>query len=257
MNLLNIYRISDKGNPEKLKPDYVTKETCLRNFVDVFTNDNLVVICDNVVKQTYEMVKKYVPENNILLSNRGNTGTFLASWELAYELVKNNFGNVIVYFVEDDYIHRKNSKQILLEAFTDLDAEYVTLYDHPDKYQNNKDPRFKWGHFKVDKDVDGIRKPGIIYKHPTSCDLYVSTSSHWRTVSSTTMTFATTGKNIVEDFQDMINLHNGKKLPMGGDTFKLLKGKGKELISPIPSYSAHGEERWLPYFINWEKEIEK
>ena len=34
------------------------------------------------------------------------------------------------------------------------------------------------------------------------------------------MTFATTAKNIIEDKQDMLELHTGKTLPMGGITFK-------------------------------------
>ena len=41
---------------------------------------------------------------------------------------------------------------------------------------------------------------------------------------------------------------------MGGDTFRMLQAKGKQLISSIPAYAAHGEEKWLPYFVNWEKE---
>jgi len=32
--------------------------------------------------------------------------------------------------------------------------------------------------------------------------------------------------------------------------------KGKQLISCIPSYAAHAEEKWLPYFINWKQEAE-
>ena len=41
---------------------------------------------------------------------------------------------------------------------------------------------------------------------------------------------------------------------MGGATFKMLATKGKGLISSIPAFTAHAEERWLPYFVNWEEE---
>jgi len=256
MNIVNIYRISDHSNPEKIKPDYASKEDCLRIFVREFTNKNLLVVCDNVTEQTYEMVKKYALPENIYLTQNGNTGTFLFSWNMAKHLTEQVPDETIFYLIEDDYIHSQGSKEILIEAFRDLNASYVTLYDHPDKYQNSKDSRFKWGHGLVDEDVDGIRKPGILYNVPSSCDLYISKSIHWRTVSSTTMTFATTAKHIKEDYDEMVKLHTGKHLPMGGDTFRMLKEKGKELISCIPAYSGHAEERWLPYFVDWKKESE-
>lgn len=254
MNIVGIYRISDHSNPEKVKPSYASKEDCLKTYVREFTDVNLFVICDNVTEQTYNMANKYVKKENIKVTKNGNTGTFLLSWQMAYEISQQVSEDTIIYFIEDDYIHRQGAREILIEAFRDLNASYVTLYDHPDKYQNTKDPKFKWGHGLVDEDVNGIRIPGVIYNVPSSCDLYISKSVHWRTVSSTTMTFATTAKHIQEDFEDMVKLHTGKLLPMGGDTFRMLKQKGKELISSIPAYSGHAEERWLPYFVNWEKE---
>ena len=55
MNLVTIYRISDYSNPEKVKPDYASKEDCLRVYVREFTNKNLIVLCDNVTKETHEI----------------------------------------------------------------------------------------------------------------------------------------------------------------------------------------------------------
>ena len=143
---------------------------------------------------------------------------------------------------------------ILVEAFEDLKADYVTLYDHPDKYQDFKDPRYVWGHGLVDIEENGIRKPGVIYNTGREDRIYISKSTHWRTVGSTTMTWATTGKNIKEDFEDLWKLHEGQPLPMGGTTFKMLAEKGKKLYSPITAYSTHAEEKWMSYFIDWRKE---
>ena len=255
MNLVTIYRISDHSNPEKVKPSYASKENCLRVYIREFTDKNLVVLCDNVSKETHDMVLKYVTPQNVYLTNNGNTGSFLASWQLANNIIKDGCPeDTVFYFLEDDYLHRTGAYNALIEAFRDLKADYVTLYDHPDKYQDTKDPRYTWGHGLVDVDENGIRKPGEIYGRGMESKVYVSKSTHWRTVGSTTMTWATTAKNVKEDFDEIFTLHNGKPLPMGGSTFNLLKAKGKELISPIPSYSAHAEERWLPYFINWKEE---
>jgi hypothetical protein len=252
MKVIIIYRISDHSNPEKIKPDYASKEDCLHTLVREFGSDNLHIICDNVSEQTHNMVKKY--SSNIELTSNGNTGSFLYSWNKAFELTKDVSDNSIVYLVEDDYIHCKGAKNILIEAFNELGAPYVTLYDHPDKYQDRDDSRYKWGHGKIDIDENGIRKPLNVYTYGEDTVVYASKSCHWKLTRSTTMTFATTVKNIREDRQDMINLHTGKPLPMGGATFKMLAQKGKGLISSIPAYSGHAEERWLPYFRNWKKE---
>jgi glycosyltransferase involved in cell wall biosynthesis len=256
MNLVTIYRISDYSNPEKVKPDYASKEDCLRVYVREFTNKNLIVLCDNVSENTYQMVQKYVEKNNIYLTNNGNTGSFLASLDIAKRIAEKEglSDDTIFYFLEDDYLHRRGALQILVEAFRDLKADYVTLYDHPDKYQNLKDPRYVWGHGMVDIEENGIRKPGIIYNVGKQDTIYVSTSTHWRTVESTTMTWATTAKNVKEDFEDLWKLHEGKPLPMGGTTFRMLAEKGKKLYSPITAYSTHAEEKWMSYFVDWKKE---
>ncbi len=256
MNLVTIYRISDFSNPEKVKPSYASKEDCLRVYVREFTNKNLIVLCDNVSEDTYRMVQKYAEKDNIYLTNNGNTGSFLASLDLAKRISeKEDLPNeTIFYFLEDDYLHRRGARKILVEAFEDLKAEYVTLYDHPDKYQNFKDPRYVWGHGMVDVEEDGIRKPGIIYNEGKQGTIYVSKSTHWRTVDSTTMTWATTAKNVKEDFEDLWSLHYGQPLPMGGATFKMLAEKGKKLYSPITAYSTHAEEKWMAYFVDWKKE---
>lgn len=256
MNVVTIYRISDFSNPEKVKPFYASKEDCLRVYVREFTNKNLIVLCDNVSEETHRMVQKYAQKENIYLTNNGNTGSFLASLDIAKSISEKEDlpDDTIFYFLEDDYLHRRGARKILLEAFEDLKADYVTLYDHPDKYQNFKDPRYVWGHGMVDVEEDGIRKPGIIYNVGKQDTIYVSKSTHWRTVDSTTMTWATTAKNVKEDFEDLWNLHYGQPLPMGGATFKMLATKNKNLYSPITSYSTHAEEKWMAYFVDWKKE---
>ena len=255
MEIIKIYRISDYSNPEKIKPKYASKENCLKTFIEEFGSKNLYVLCDNVSEKTFELVKKYT--DKVELTNNGNTGSFLYSWDKAFKLTENMDDDTIVYFIEDDYIHRKGAKQILIEAFKYLNASYVTLYDHPDKYQDKNDNRYEWGHGKLDIDDNGIRKPKNVYVSGEETVLYASKSCHWKITNSTTMTFATTVKNIREDKEDMFNLHTGKDLPMGGSTFNLLAKKGKCLISSIPAYSTHAEERWLSYFVNWESEVLK
>ena len=42
--------------------------------------------------------------------------------------------NDIIYFLEDDYLHKAGWIDIMLEGFEYIGADYYTLYDHPDKY---------------------------------------------------------------------------------------------------------------------------
>jgi hypothetical protein len=36
---------------------------------------------------------------------------------------------------------------------------------------------------------------------------------------------------------------------------ELINSRGRKLVSPLPSVSTHGENRWLAKFVDWEKEV--
>ena len=56
------YRICDVGYP-KQKPDYITKENCLKNAIRSFPLDkvNWHIIADNICNDTYQMILNYLP----------------------------------------------------------------------------------------------------------------------------------------------------------------------------------------------------
>jgi len=130
--LVIIYRISDAGY-KKEKPTYINNETCLRNAVTIFPCKiyEWLLIADNCSTETITMIEKYVPRENILEVSIGHgAGTFNLALNkaLAYD------NDTIVYFLENDYLHLPSSDKILFEGFELGVADYVTLYDHPDKY---------------------------------------------------------------------------------------------------------------------------
>ena len=130
--ILIFYRISD-GGYDKVKPPYVNNENCLSNFVKHFGN-NINIIADNVSDKTLNMIQQYVDVENIQeVSVRNGAGTFT----LAFERALDYDDDTIVYFVENDYIHKDNSLNVLLEGF-ELNCDYLTLYDHPDKYMSRE-----------------------------------------------------------------------------------------------------------------------
>jgi len=168
-----IYRISD-GSYKKPKLIGATKESCLNNFLSVFKENlffenkpQILIIADGCGEKTKDIIcKTNLP---IVFSNLGNAGSLIYSIKKSIEEFEDN---EIIYFCEDDYLHLPISPQLIEEGIKRSD--YVSLYDHPDKYTF----QYNGGEFsKVIK----------------------TTSSHWRFTVSTCMTFASTAGVLKKD----------------------------------------------------------
>ena len=126
-----IYRISDAGY-NKVKPDYVNNENCLKNALLVFPpyEYDWSIIADNISEETNDMIQKYISRDHILYVSIGHgAGTF----NLALDEALQSSDDEIIYFIENDYIHLPGSPEILEEGF-ELGASYMALYLHPDKF---------------------------------------------------------------------------------------------------------------------------
>lgn len=232
-----IYRISDTGY-NKVKPDYITNENCLRNFISVFGNQDLEIIADNCSKETLQMVTKYCHPNRITSVSIGHgAGTF----NLALDMALKWEDDEIVYFVENDYLHLQGSPQILEEGFK-LGAPYITLYLHPDKFI----PPFAGGNPEVDQDGGYMTK---IFRGETQL---------FGMFNSTTMTFAAQVKQLKEDEAILRKWTSGTH----PDDFKMfleLRDNGKALLCPLNTFSTHGETNWLAplYKVKQENLVEE
>jgi len=229
------YRISDVGY-KKVKAPYINNENCLRNFIKNFLNNNtedIIVLADNVCESTYNMIKSYIPIDNIIQCNKGSGAqTFNVVLDMALKLNDNE----IVYFVENDYVHRPNSKKILEEGF-EIGANFVCLYDHPDKYINGTEG----GNPQVENGGEYTQ-------------VFLSDSCHWKLTNSTTMTFASRVKTLRTN-ESILRKWTSGTYPEDYKMFLELRDNGHALISPIPSYSTHGDLPWMSPLINWEKEL--
>ncbi|UCB46431.1 MAG: glycosyltransferase family 2 protein [Spirochaetota bacterium] len=246
--LVVYYRVSDTpAYKDKKKPVYVNNETCLANFLKNFCPENLHVIADSVNDQTGEFLnkirKKYAFDVEHV-QNKSGSKTFSHVFHLALQ----NMDGDIVYFVEDDYLHLPRSKELLLEAFKETEADYVTLYDHPDKYVNSK---------------DGGPNPFI--KHGGELTRVIKTSSsHWKKTNSTTLTFAArvrtlredqkewkrcVSSNVPNDFLVFVRLNKSRFF------YRPFKRK-RILIHPVPGRATHGEADFLTPFCDWESVAE-
>ena len=224
-----IYRISDSGY-NKVKPPYINNENCLKNALEVFpwTEYNWSIIADNISEETNDMIQKYIPRNHIDYVSVGHgAGTF----NLALDEALGYDDETIVYFIENDYLHKPGSGKILIEGLQ-IGYSYVSLYDHPDKYMNGANPFVE----------DGGEVTRVM----------LSNSCHCKITNSTTMTFAAQVKTLRED-ESILREYTSGTYPRDFEMFLALREKQHGLITPIPGYSTHGETAWLSPLTDWSK----
>ena len=214
-----IYRISDAGY-NKVKPDYITNESCLKNALNTFNKADWLIISDNCTLSLQEYGKEIKQ-----VSVGQGAGTFNLALDEALKLDDNE----VVYFLENDYLHKQDADKVLLEGF-ELGSDYVALYDHPDKYQDGANPEVEGG--------------GEVTK------VFLSESCHWKLTNSTTMTFAATVKTLRKDEKILRSFTSGTH-PNDFQMFLALRDIGRSLITPLPGYATHGESAWLTPLINW------
>jgi hypothetical protein len=220
------YRISD-GSYKKERYEHATKKGCLENFLKHFPKEELVLYADNVKDETFIWLQSYGME-----VKRTNGGSSAGGFRIVFEDALQLSSDEIIYFVEDDYLHLENSRQILMEGLER--AEYVTLYDHIDKYI----PAVHGGN------------PFIAGDGAEETRVFLTKSRHWKLTNSTTMTFATTVRTLQEDADTWRKFTQGS-YPRDFDCFIELRNNGRALASPIPSLSTHCEPQWAAPLIDW------
>lgn len=227
LGILNIiYRISSSTNT-KNRPDYFSKEKCFMNFIKVFSTDNVFVVADNCTAEMLTFLLKYINKSNLIQTNLGNSRSFIYSMNFA---LSNFYEYDSVYFVEDDYLHLPNSKYILKEGLCLTD--YITGYDHPDKYIDNGSNPY-------------ISQGGEVTR------VLLSKSRHWKLTNSTTMSFLTRIKTLRED-KDIIEHFCRGDIPEDFNMFCfLIQNKGRKLISALPGITTHMETDHLAPLIEW------
>lgn len=186
-----------------------------------------------------EVYLSHVP---VTLRDTGNRGTNLLQFALLRKLdcargiTTGLLSDPVVYFVEDDYIHAPTALIELLEALTipaidgSSPPHFAMLYDHPDR--------------------STFGKGDVAYGATT---VYGLTRHHWRTVPSSTMTFAarctTLGSvlPIMEDYapRDQEMWH---RLLMWSFAGLPLAQSSIRLVAPVPSLAIHATEKHFSLF---------
>ena len=171
------------------------------------------------------------PEQSIKKASIGSgAGTFNLALDIALERNEED----IIYFLENDYLHKPDAAGIICEGFQ-TGHSFVSLYDHPDKYVNPEDRGNPFCENKSER-----------------TNLYLTNSCHWKVSNSTTMTFASKA-GIINKTIDIMRKHTTGTHPNDFQMFLDLSKHGHKLVTSVPGFSTHGETRWLSPLTDWEK----
>jgi FkbM family methyltransferase len=233
-NVHIVYRTSDAGY-KKVKPNYVNNGACLKNAIEKFPTNKFQwnIIADNTSDSTNKEIESIAPDVSI---NHVSIGHGAGTFNLALDYALTLENDAIVYFLENDYIHRKGSYQALIMAMHSLQPAFASLYDHPDKYM---DPSIG-GNMYCEGGAEDTR-------------VYMVGGVHWKITNSTTMTFAATVSTL-KRVEPILRKWTNTSHPHDFEMFMELREHGEILITPIPGYSTHGETQWLSPAIDWSKQ---
>jgi len=225
-----IYRISETGY-SKEKPDYINNKNCFKNALRTFNKANWLVIADNVTDDT----KLYL-ESKVKIINYVSVGHGAGTFNIALDFALTLDDNEIIYFLENDYLHKPEADKILEDGI-ELGFDYVTAYDHLDKYLNP---------FEGGNPFCGGRSE--------ETRVYLGQYCHFKLTNSTTMTFASKVKTLKED-EVILRKWTKETYPYDFQMFMELKQQGRRLASSIPGFATHGETNWLSPLIKWKQEL--
>lgn len=215
--------------PDRTRPDWFNKIKVFENFKNTINTSlaNYTIVYD----EFYGSIDKTFLglEKNVEVINCGSeSDSFLKTLEIIQS--RNFDDDQIIYFLEDDYLHKPNWCDIILEGFT-LNPSYLTLYD-----------------------FDYFVAKGYL------SEIFVTQSSHWRAIPATTNTFACRYKTLIEDLEvhkhysiNGVKEENGFHFSKDYEKFWELANQQKYIISPIPGWSTHCDANHLSPLINWKE----
>ena len=190
------------------------------SLLESFSPEEVICIADNSSKEQclFFAEKSF----SFYRSSKGNSGSFRLAIDLA-----NLHPADIYYFVEDDHLHLPDQKSYLAAGLEHFD--FVSLYDHPDKYQINCYP--------------GLQR-----------QVLATSVGHFASSPSTVMTFACKVETLHrarEILLDHAFTDEALKAPRDHEMFIDLAKKGFTLGTSIPGRSTHCERQLLSPYVDW------
>ena len=237
---INLVTQNKKRIFEKNKSDYTfrTINSLINslNFSKNFLKDidiKIYIIDDNSKKEDLEKICKMIAKINIKFEiinldlekfkqikvlNKNNPAieknmrATMASILTSFNIAKEK-SNDLVYFVEDDYIHKKETIIEMISTYekiaTELDRElFLCPVDYP-----------------------------YLYKKLDNSNILIGNNYHWRTINESLLTFLTSKDLINKYWNELLLMAENEHSPFETPLHKIYE---KELcLSPIPSLAMH------------------
>ena len=203
------------------------------------TKEDLVKINNKLIKANIEFkiinLKldkfsqiKTINKNNPIIEN--NMKATMSSIRESFVIAKKECDD-LVYFVEDDYIHKKECILEMIGSYEKISSE-----------------------FNKDLFICPVDYP-YLYKKLESSKIFIGAKYHWRTVNESLLTFLTSKSFINKYWDNLMLMCENEHSPFETPMHKIFE---KELcISPIPSLAMHctnvNSIFGLSPNINWKK----
>lgn len=216
-----IYRMCGipSTNPSPIYQDdkFKLNKLCLESFTQAFEDIdvNATFLLDHCDDEYSSLFEDLPFEFDVEHSTLGINGTMLRSYALAAQT------DDYVLLQECDYLYRGTIGRTYLEALSELDI--VSPYDHRNFY--------------LDHSI-----------HATTCEIALVGEHHYRTTERNTMTWATSGAIIRENYDTLV-----KYGYLDDDVWRDLAFAGRKLWVPIPSFATHMVKDYLAPSIKWEE----
>lgn len=220
-------------DPNKKRPEWFSYEACFRNLLATIQRDpcgnhvRLTVMFDGTQEEYVDdFVSKYIKNQELGLGLTFlKAGSDVNSWLLTVHDIYHSQIPVgdVVYMLENDYLHHPNWVSKVFELYAaNLFFDYVSLYDHGDKY------------FLP------------MYDDLTS-RVFHSDSQHWRTAPSTCGSFISEITQFRQDY-DLFQ----RPIPDYLLFQTLVNDRQRILLTPIPGLSTHCMEHVLSPVVDWK-----
>ena len=222
---INIYyRHAVTNNSGRYRPSWFSYEKCFKNLlrtIEGYDNINLTLAMDGDINQDF--TKNYQDKFTLFSTNYKSS---LFSYRALLKHIKEQpmESDELIYFLENDYLHTDNWVDKIINLFSTYSGlDYVSLYDHNDKY--------------------------FLPMYDNLVSKIITTEiHHWRTTPSTCGSFIINRKIFEEDY-DIQSTHVGDH-----NTFLWLnENRQRFVFTPIPGLSTHCMEDLMSPTIDWEK----
>jgi len=207
--------------------DHNSKNIDLEKIKNIIQTSNIEFEIINLDVDKFKLIKTIDKNNSLIEHNmKATMASILTSFNIAKEK-----SDDLIYFVEDDYIHKKEGIIEMVSTYEKIASElnrelFLCPVDYP-----------------------------YLYKKLDNSNILIGNNYHWRTVNESLLTFLTSKSLINKHWNELVLMAKNEHSPFETPLHKIYE---KELcLSPIPSLAMHctniNSVFGLSPNINWKK----